>query len=364
MDGTTGAGRLARLRLRYGWGYETSDFRYYGADSGEPDYLGYGWYRYKMRDVVNSKWARSITEDKWIFSRLADSFGLPAPRTFGLYDRTYGASWDLARPLRTVDDLLAELHRLRPDGVVLKPNGGMQGYQLLVLDTVDWDSGRVTTRAGDATTLEEALAGVDVTTALGGYPGYLVQECLRNHPDLQELAPYATNTLRVQTLLGADGEVLVLGAVLRLSRRGRMVDNFSQGGVAVHVDTRTGMTGPGLLKDDPTPVTRHPDSGVEFSGRPVPCWDDVVALVHRGARCLTGLHAIGWDIAVTPAGAVVVEANNNWDLQIVQAHSDGYLVDPEFRQVMAGLGAPLPTGNVVQGMVGRWVWPVLGRLRR
>jgi hypothetical protein len=84
---------LDRIRLRYGWGYDKSDFDFYGLDIGRPgheftNYLGYRWYRYKLRPALNTKWARSITEDKWIFYRLADSFGLPAPRTFGLYDQT------------------------------------------------------------------------------------------------------------------------------------------------------------------------------------------------------------------------------------------------------------------------------------
>jgi len=361
-------GRLARARLRYGWGFESSDFRFYGADGGAPGndgtpYLGYRWYRYKVRDVLNSKWARSVTEDKWVFARLADGFGLAAPRTYGLYDRTYGTTWDTQRPLRTLQDLLDEIDRLRPDGLVLKPNGGMQGLQLVVLRSIDHGAGTAITAAGDATTLERALGGIDPAAGLGGYPGHIVQEHLHNHPVFDELAPYATNTLRVQTMLGDDGEVHLLGAVLRLSRRGNVVDNFSQGGVAVKVDTMTGRTGTGVTKKDPRRIHAHPDSGVEFADRQIPFWDDVVSLVSRGGRCLTGLRAIGWDIAVTPTGPVVVEANNNWDLQILQAHTDGFLADPTFRRLMGESGVPLPSGQVWRGFVGRWAWPVLARVR-
>lgn len=360
---------LDRVRLRYGWGFETSDFEFYGLTSGRPAgegsrYLGYRWFRYKVRDALNTKWARSITEDKWIFHRLLDSLGLPAPQTFGLYHRSYGTTWDLARPLRTSRDLLDELERLRPQGLVLKPSGGSQGYRLLILESIDWDTGRARTRTGEATTLETALAAVDPGAGLGGYPGHLVQECLANHPVLQDLAPYATNTLRVQTLLADDGEVHLLGAVLRLGRKGNAVDSFSQGGVAVDIDTRTGRTGLGLLQGQPGFVSRHPDSGAELVGRQVPFWDDVVSLVRRGAGCFTGLRSIGWDIAVTPSGALIVEANNDWGLQILQAFTDGYLADPEFRRLMAELRVPLPSGNVVQGFVGRWLWPLKARLSR
>jgi hypothetical protein len=362
-DGTI----LDRARLRYGWGYEKSDFALYGMDDGtvrDPThYLGYHWFRYKVRTVLNSKWARSVTEDKWIFYRLADSFGLPTPETYGLYDPAFGTTWDLARPLRTPADLVDELYRRRPAGVVVKPNGGSQGQHLLALGTIDYDGGRATTLGGEETTIEEAVHGIDVAGDLGGYPGSVVQELVGNHPQIADLAPYATNTLRVQTLLSRSGEVHVLGAVLRLSRRGRSVDNYSQGGVAVRVDAGTGVTGRGITKKDPRFLTEHPDSGVPLEGRQVPFWDDVLDLVRRGAGCLTGVHGIGWDIAVTPTGPLVVEANNNWDLQLLQAHSDGYLADPEFRSWMAELGAPLPSGDLLRGLVGRRLWPVLARIR-
>src|SRR4051794_4815602 len=99
MDGTT-LSRVDSLRLRYGWGFENSDLEFYGFTSGRPAregerYLGYRWFRYQVREALNSKWARSVTEDKWIFSRLADSLALPAPQTYGLYHPSHGTTWDL-----------------------------------------------------------------------------------------------------------------------------------------------------------------------------------------------------------------------------------------------------------------------------
>src|SRR4051812_33513864 len=183
MGGTTEKqstlGRIQRARLRYGWGFDKSDFEYYGLaerpESDATDYLGYHWYRYKIRPAMNSQWARSITEDKWVFYRLADSFGWPTPQTFGVYDPTYGTTRDLARPLRSVPELMAELDRVRPDGVVLKPNGGNQGQGVLVLESINYDSGDAVTRAGEAVRLERALAELDVAGGKGGYPGYIVQ---------------------------------------------------------------------------------------------------------------------------------------------------------------------------------------------
>jgi hypothetical protein len=300
-----------------------------------------------------------------IFSRLADSLALPAPQTYGLYHTpSHGTTWDLQRPLRTSSDLLEELRRLRPSSIVLKPIGGNQGHRLVILEHIDHDSGAAITRTGEVTSLAAAVAEVDPSVGMGGCPGYLLQECLDNHPLLEELAPYATNTLRVQSVLADDGEVHLLGAVLRLGRKGNSVDSFSQGGVAVHVDTRTGTTGRGLMQGPVRFVSQHPDTHADLAGRTVPFWDEVVSLVARGAGSLTGLRSIGWDIAVTPAGPLVVEANNDWGLQILQAFTGGYLADPAFRRLMADLRVPLPSGKLGIGLVGRWLWPLMSRIRR
>lgn len=134
--------RTDRLQLLLRWGYQSSDVDVYGFNDGRPirdaaRYLGYDWYLSHVRPVLNAQWAKPLTESKWVFYRFADALGLPTPHTLGLFDSTYGVSWDGQRRLQRVPQVLEELALRRPGGLVLKPVGGGQGKQLLILDSID-----------------------------------------------------------------------------------------------------------------------------------------------------------------------------------------------------------------------------------
>jgi len=346
-----GISRLDRLRLIHRWGYRSDDFEAYGFTHDRPvedgpRFLGRTWYFERVRPALNPPAARALTENKWVFYRFADSLGLPVPPTIGLFDRLYGTTWDGARGLRTVGAVLDELAARRPAGLVLKPVGGGQGQNVVILDEIDHATGSVLTRTGQRTTLEEALDGLDLE-GVRGVSGYILQEPVSNHDDLRRFAPTTTNTLRVQTILTDDGQVHVQASVARLGRRGRMSDHWHSEGVAVAVDIDTGVMGSGTLMSSPERITEHPDTGVRFTGETVPGWPQTVEVCRRAARSMHGLRSIGWDVVVTPDGPVLLEGNSLWDLAMVQTHSDGFLGDPVLRGQFEDAGAPLPSGRLL-----------------
>lgn len=345
-------GQADRLRLLLRWGYNLSDIEVYGFGSGRairdaPRFLGHEWFMMNVQPLMNDASAKPFVTSKWVFYRLLESFGLPAPRTLGLFDPVYGVTWDAQRPMRTVPEVLRELDERRPAGLVLKPVGGGQGSQLLILNSIDYSTGRAVTRAGGETNLEDALVGLD-PTGLTGFSGYIVQEPLAAHEFFDRLAPWTTNTIRIQTVLGSDGTVAVQAAVVRLGRRGRMGDNWHQGGLSVGIDSSTGTMGRGVVRPEYGGVwyTSHPDSNVPFTGVTVPFWDEAVDVCRRAARLYPGLRSLGWDIVITPDGPVVLEANAWWGIQSLQVHSDGFLADPVFRAQVEDFRAPLPDGGV------------------
>ncbi len=341
-----------RLRLLLKFGFQSDDLDVYGFNSGRPlrdaeRYLGYDWYRHRVRPVVNAQWAKPLTENKWVFSRLLDSFGVPAPITLGLFDPIHGVTRDGQRPLRTSTQVFDELDERRPRGLVLKPVGGTQGKQLLILDAIDYSTRRAVTREGAEMSLEAALGRVDLA-GMRGYSGYILQEPLAVHEVFERLAPWTTNTVRIQTILGSDGVVRVQAAVARLGRRGNMADNWEQGGLCVAIDAATGVMGRGVVKvrHGGDWYSSHPDTGEPFAGVQVPFWDDALQLCRRSARLIPGLRSLGWDVVIAPDGPVLLEANADWDLQLIQVHTDGFLADPEFRAQLLDLGVPLPDNRM------------------
>ena len=370
-DARTSAGvlsRAARLRLTYLWGYRTEDVDAYGFAGGRPltdagRFLGYDWYLSVVRPVLNDGGAKVLTENKWVFYRYADGFGLPVPRTLGLFDPVHGVTWDGERSLRTVQDVVTELRRQQSDGLVLKPAGGGRGSNVLVLDAIDHDTGQAITRTGEQIDLQATLASLDLT-GMRGVSGYVLQEPVRNHEELAELAPWAANTVRIQTFITGEGSVVVQGAVLRLGRRGGMVDNYSLGGLSVPVDPATATLGRGVLPGSTDRLTRHPDTGVEFTGRQVPRWAETVDLCLRAARLFPGLRSLGWDVVITPSGPVLLEGNADWGLRSLQMHTEGWLADPVLRAQLESLGVPLPTGRFTADMGVRLLRRLVRRVRR
>ena len=57
----------------------------------------------------------------------------------------------------------------------------------------------------------------------------------------------------------------------------------------------------------------HPRTGLRFEGFQLPLWQDLCDLVIGSAKKFLPIQTIGWDVAVTSKGPVIVEANMFWD---------------------------------------------------
>lgn len=55
--------------------------------------------------------------------------------------------------------------------------------------------------------------------------------------------------------------------------------------------------------------THHPDSGILFKSIQVPFLQQAIELVKSAARSIPAIRWIGWDLAITPQGAVLIEGN-------------------------------------------------------
>jgi hypothetical protein len=150
----------------------------------------------------------------------------------------------------------------------------------------------------------------------------LVQTRLRNHPALAPLNNDALSTVRVLTCLNEAGEPEVVGAALRMAIGGNhVVDNLHAGGIAAAVDIESGRLGSAsnLGADCGLGwIERHPDSKAPVTGVALPMWDEVQSLAIRAHKAFADRVLVGWDIAITPDGPVVVEANGAPDLDIMQ----------------------------------------------
>jgi Sugar-transfer associated ATP-grasp len=164
--------------------------------------------------------------------------------------------------------------------------------------------------------------------------GCLVQKRLVNHPDIAGLGPNGLCTVRVVTYRWPTGDPAILMACLRMPTAGGIVDNFAAGGIAAPVDPHTGAVGEAVAKKLSRGRFRsHPDSRAPIAGVRLPLWAETRSLALDAHRGFDWMPFVGWDIAVTPDGPLLLEANPVWCVDLLQIPHHVALGDTEFVSV-------------------------------
>jgi hypothetical protein len=154
---------------------------------------------------------------------------------------------------------------------------------------------------------------------------YLIQECLRNHPDLMRFGGGLTS-LRITSCKDESGGFEVTNAVLKMSlAAGSSVDNFHQGGAVCRVDVSIGEAGPAWDNWIKRPCVlhhAHPGTGAAIAGMLLPCWPETVAMVAKAASLFPDRIMVGFDVAITDRGPVIIEGNVQQGSDMVQRTHD------------------------------------------
>ncbi|MGE0627290.1 MAG: sugar-transfer associated ATP-grasp domain-containing protein, partial [Hyphomicrobiaceae bacterium] len=82
-------------------------------------------------------------------------------------------------------------------------------------------------------------------------------------------------------------------------------------------------------------VTHHPDTGAALVGAHLPNWDRMKQAALEGARLMHEVGLIGWDMASTPDGPVIVEMNVTPDLGLCQLADARGMLDDTFTAFIA-----------------------------
>lgn len=137
----------------------------------------------------------------------------------------------------------------------------------------------------------------------------LLEDLIKQHPEMSAFNPSSVNTLRVMTLRCADGKVRIMAAVLRIGRAGESVDNFSLNGIAAAIDEKTGIIATKGIGADFKQYVKHPDSGKQIVGFKIPHWDKLKEMVGKAANVVPEVRFVGWDFAIRDNDVMLVEGN-------------------------------------------------------
>lgn len=157
----------------------------------------------------------------------------------------------------------------------------------------------------------------------------ILQPIHRNHPDIADVSGKALSTVRIVTVKD-DDKISIGAAIFRSSGDDSVADNFALGGLAAPIDLATGMTGCAVVKDPhrrPNRFESHPIGGGSFVGRTIPFWDQIKQLAFRAHETFDTMPSVGWDIAITPDGPLLLEGNDIWCVDLVQMSHNTPLAD-------------------------------------
>lgn len=147
-----------------------------------------------------------------------------------------------------------------------------------------------------------------------------LEDLVEQHKDLNKLCSTSCNTIRIMTF-NNNGKSEILWAGLRIGNGVNSVDNFHAGGMATEIDLETGKLKYPALDKDLNEYIKHPKSGVIFEGYKVPFFEEVKKMVLEASLESDKILVVGWDIAITPDGPLVIEGNRRPGFDVVQVAS-------------------------------------------
>lgn len=136
---------------------------------------------------------------------------------------------------------------------------------------------------------------------------YLVEDYIYQSRQMSLLYNKSVNTLRILTFY-KNKKVYILKSILKIGNGGS-VDNFSSGGMYTFVDENGKVYVP-AIDEEGNVFEVHPISKKKIVGFEIPKYKEVIDFVKELGLVVPKVRYVGWDIAITDDGPVVVEGNN------------------------------------------------------
>ena len=137
----------------------------------------------------------------------------------------------------------------------------------------------------------------------------LLEEIVKQHPDLDLINPASVNTIRITTVIDRAGIPHLLTAGLRMGSGQTVTDNLSVNGIFAQIDLDTGVLFTLAIGADLRTYVKHPISGVILPGFQIPHWEAIKEMVIHATKLVPQIRWVGWDIAVTEKGPLLIEGN-------------------------------------------------------
>lgn len=259
---------------------------------------------------LNPKEYRKITQHKLSEKALLQLLGVPMADFVAYWSDKGGFAMGNAQELKSLDDLDILLRRYRDRILCFKmlEGWGGRGFFAGRVELADGNLIIGKLYSDDIYGISDIAAHFKEHDATGSF---LVESYIEQTEAYSQFNESSLNTVRVWVLEKRDGSADVLGAYLRVGRRGSLTDGGENGGFKCPLDLDSGRVGPGVFMDTPfrEEIVSHPDTNAPIAGKVLEGFPEIKALCCETLVKIPHIRFAGFDVAMSVAGPVIVEIN-------------------------------------------------------
>ena len=263
--------------------------------------------KYRYLEILNPRKYYILARNKYITHLFLEDAGIDKAELYCYYDRI--GRTDNKRIGYDYESVLKILKNKKVNTCMIKPTESSHGKGVLLITSIDYANGScyLKNHKGEVFELSQLL----------NKDPLIFESIIEQTAQFKRFNASSVNTVRFITMLSTSGEAEIITAFVKIGKQGSCIDNAGDGGnidAAINIPTGEicfAMQFDGWRKTKP--ISNHPENGTQLNGVLVENWESIKNKVIRFQQAMPFLRAIGWDIAITDQGPVVVEINDFWD---------------------------------------------------
>jgi len=293
------------------------------------DYFSNNFLYYKLKPFFNEHSVRDVVENKLYFNFYYSQFNIASPKVLMYNHRKMFVKGNVNFEITSAAEFKKQLEDIFEQNpsynslFIKRTYGSYGGDQVFKITPPQL--------ATDHELIDKLYSEVIKS-------GFLFQETVKQHPELDKLNPSCINTIRFDTFIDKEGKVEIMSAYLRMSTSNKHVDNIASGGCLVSIGLQSGKLKkegyPGFSANGIVVHTFHPVTKTVFEGYSIPYFSEAKEMVLRAASLMPGLRLVGWDMAISESGPVLIEGNSDYNMIGNDLAEGGFLTNATFRKML------------------------------
>jgi hypothetical protein len=282
----------------------------------------------QVQSNVSPPELNSLVCNKALFHLYGSERGLPVPKSLGIFWRQAPGIDEGGKLLSQRTDWINYIQRRFHGEFITKSSGAHYGSSIRIYKRIgDEFINLSSNKVYDANELYREFE------VQAGEQSIVIQERVYNHSSIVEFTQNNTlQTIRVVSYIDRSSKLKILHAIMRPVATNELIDNYNNfdGGILLaRVDVETGkIMHTHFMRDDipgTSIIENHPITNKPFSGFQIPDWESAMNCIRNAAFKMLPMRLVGWDLAITPTGPIIVEGNASFNTNYLYKNSKDIL---------------------------------------